>query len=356
MRPGAENQNALSAVYLPFEQWSPWMRCNLAASPRAAARVRESVRSFILSEMATASKAVLSAEALSDFPPGAVVQLRDDLEAIGYSDVHVVLYIRDPAAYYLSVIQENLKQPIDPPLVPDPLSFRYRFREIADTWAQVFPGRLLVRKFTTDPHHNVIDDFNAVLRQCLDVSLPRVDVRMNTSLSAEGMQILQDYRETFRADTVLLTPDVRQLTGFLSQSIHEVPQTRPVLKTAVAEAIRANYRADAEAVRSRYGVDLGLDGHRSAVAASTRQSYRVEDIVASVDSQIVHQLLLRLAHTELGRSPDPASLPRRIAVRSLPRRTAAWVYWRMPPSLRPTSAAARLHGTGRRPGGRGTRC
>ena len=314
--------------------------------------MRESVRTAILSELATASKAVLSAEALSTFPSRSVEQLRHDLESIGYSDFHVVLYIRDPAEYYLSVIQENLKQPIDPPLVLDPLSFRYRFREIAETWAQVFPGRLLVRKFTTDPRHDVIDDFNAVLQQSLGVSLPRVDVRLNTSLSAEGMQILQDYRETFRPDTVLMTPDVRQITSFLGQSIEKVPQTRPVLKPAVADAIRANHRADAEAVHCRYGVDLGLDGYSPAGTASTRQSYRVEDIVSLVDPQIVNQLLLLLANTELGRSPAVRSLPRPIVVRSLPRRTAAWVYWSMPPSLRPNFVAARFQGTRRRQRGR----
>lgn len=328
-----ENQNRLAVIYYPVTEWSPWMRSQYPAHPPEVAHLRKRYRTFILNEMAAAPKAILSAEALSVFPPVYVAQLRGDLESLGYKDFHVVLYIRDPAEHYLSVTQQYLKDPTDPPLVEDPMLFRYPFAEMADTWEQVFPGRLLIRRFPTDPRHNVVDDFGEVLRHYMDVSLPSVDVRLNTTLSAEGMQILQDYRETFRPDTAAMTPDVRQIVRFLNQSVNEVPQTRPVLKPAVADVIRANHRADAAVIRSRYGVDLALCGHRLAVAPVIRQSYRVEDIVVSVDSQIVHQLLLRLANTELGRAPSKRSLSRRIASRA---------YWSIPPSLRPERLAAKL--------------
>jgi hypothetical protein len=329
---GDRSQRRLGMIYPPLEMFTPWMR---QTSP---GKQGQRYRQFLLDELGSSGGAVLSSELLSNLSPSVVGQLRDDLESAGYREFHIVLYVRDPADFYLSVTQQDLKDYAvylsAPQLVQDPGLFRYDFLRSLEPWEQIFPGKVIVRKFPTDPQGDVVEDFAGVLEDCLGVTLPRIPMRTNTSISAEAMQILQDYRQAFWPDDRgLITSDAARLAGFLSRSATEIPQTKPVLKQEVAERLRANHKADAEVLYSRYGVDLGLGEFSPKLPPSARRAYRVDEIVQSVDAEIVYQLLLRLARTELSRPPAGRSLPRRIASRA---------YHAIPSSRRPERLAAKL--------------
>lgn len=321
---GDRNQQRLAMIYPPGALWATWVRQMFPARPREFRRIGEQYRQFIFKELRSANSAVISAEALSSLSPDSVGQLRDALRHGGYREFHIVLYVRDPADYFLSQTQQDLKGHPVPPFVEDPASFRYDFLRAAETWEHLFPGKLIIRRFPNGPNHDVVEDFAGVLKDCLGVTLPRLPVRMNTSISAEAMQILQDYRENFWPDAGgLITPDAARLAEFLRKSAKDIPQTKPVLKKEVAEQVRANHKADAELLYSRYGVDLGLQDCGPKAVPVVRRSYRVNDIVESVDPSIVCQLLLRLARAELGRP------------RGRPLRIAAQVYQSIPLTLRP---------------------
>ncbi len=328
------NQQRLAMVYPPGAMWATWVRQVFPGRPAEYRRMREQYRQFIFEELRIASSAVISAETLSSLAPEGVGQLRRDLEAVGYRDFHIVLYIRDPADFYLSQTQQDLRGYPVPPLVKDPGSFKYDFLQAADTWERFFPGKVIVRSFPTDPRHDVVDDFASVLKEFFGTAPLPAPSRMNITVSAEAMQILQDYRQTFWShEGGLLTPDAALLVHFLSASTHEVPQTKPALKQQVVEQVRAAHKADAEVLYARYGVDLGLSDCSPAATLSHGGPYRVGDILTSVDPDIVHQLLLRLARSELGRP-----LPKR----SLPLRVAARAYRVIPASRRPNRLVARL--------------
>ena len=328
------NQQRLAMIYPPGAMWGTWVRQVFPGRPAEYRRMRERYRQFIFEELRFASRAVISAETLSSLSPEAVGQLRRDLAGVGYREFHIVLYVRDPADFYLSQTQQDLRGYPVPPFVKDPASFRYDFLQSAGTWERFFPGKVIVRRFPTDPQHDVVDDFASVLKECFGVTLLPATSRMNTTVSAEAMQILQDYRQAFwSSEGGLLTPDAAELVRFLSESTHEVPQTKPVLKQQVVEQVRALHKADAEVLYARYGVDLGLSDCSPAATLLPGEPYRVGDILESVDQEIVHQLLLRLARSELGRS-----LPKR----SLPLRVAARAYRVIPPARRPTRLVAKL--------------
>jgi hypothetical protein len=312
-------------IYRPGE-----MRPGLAL-PRGGADLRrlcDRYRQFLFEELRSASNAILSAELLTSFSPQHVGQLRDHLEGVGSREFQVVLYIRDPADFYLSSMARGLTASAVPPLIADPASFRYYFLQAAETWEQVFPGRAIVRKFHGDPLFDVVEDFAGLLKRCLNVAPPPVPLRINATISAEAMSILEVYRSTFWPDNGgHLTYDVARLVSFLRESTPDLPQTGPSLKPDVAEQIRVNHQADAEVLYSRFGLDLGLHNCGPAAALPHRDPYRVDEIVESVDPDIVQQLLLRLARTELGRK------------RSLPLRAAARAYRSIPPAQRPVRLA-----------------
>jgi len=332
------NQQRLAVLYFRPDELDallPSLRERYPSAEWDFRHMRERYRDMLFGELRSAEKVIISAEMLSYlFTPKRAAQLRDVLEKKGFRQFHIVLYVRDPAGYYLSSTHQSLRMSDELPLIKDPATFKYDFLRVAEVWEEVFPGRLIVRKY--DPNLDVLDDFRNVMQQCLGVALPRVPLRRNSTFSTEGMQILQDYREMFWSDNGgYMTPDTSRLVAFLEQSslAQDLHQTRPALKAPVAEQIRANHRADAEVLRSRYGVDLGLRNCGRVTVAPRIKPYRVDEIVQSVDPAVVHQLLLRFVRVGL---VGP------VAKRALPLRVAARVYRSVPTALRPAGLDAAL--------------
>lgn len=324
---GGHNHQRLVSLYKPYEDLPPGFRQNYGPSGESYRRMRERYRAFLFDELSAASGAVLSGESLCDLlSPLLAARLRVDLESLGFREFHVVLYIRDPADYFLSVTQQDLKIAVRSPIVQDPAIFRYEFLRMAETWEQAFPGKLIIRKFPTDQGHDIIDDFAVVMQQCFGTAPPRVPLRMNTTYSAEAMKIMQDYRAARGTSTETLTPDVARLVEFLDWSRQHIPQTKPVLKPEVAQQIRANHKEDAGLLHSRYGVDLGLQNCGPGSTFPRSRPFRVDEILESVDPEVVDELLLLLARIHLGHK------------RSLTWRIAAWAYRRIPPARRPVRA------------------
>jgi ribosomal protein S13 len=307
---GEHNHNRLVTAYLPHDQLPVHWR----HAPEACRRYHR----FILEELRSSSSAIISGEALSAFfTTAAAERMREDLERLGFRRFHVILYVRDPADYFLSFLQQTLKSSDEKaPMGWHPATFRYDIRRIVETWEQVFPGNLIVRTFAGNAEANVVEDFSSLLQEHLGMSLKPSRARMNATISAEGMKILQDYRLAFWPDNQgVLTPDTARLVSFLEQSTAAVHQTKPVLKSKVAEHIRANHEADMNFIYSRYGVEL-RQPNAIPQKQNLRPAYRVVDLVESLDSEVVHEVLLRLAKSELERTPAKRSLARRIASRA----------------------------------------
>lgn len=308
---GDRSHNRLITLYVPRERL-PAVWQNVDPTSQVP------YRRFLFDQLAEADEAILSAEVLSTyFTVSEVKRLRDDLEHIGFHDFHILMYVRDPAGYFMSSMQQLLKRSgVATPAECDPIAFRYPIRSMCETWEQVFPGRVVVRKFSSNSEVDVVQDFSDTVKQLFGVSLPVPPKRFNESLSAESLQIIQDYKRAFSpGNQGLLTQDAAKLVRFL-ESATDIPQTAPVLKRHLAEYIRAKHKADADFLNSRYGVDLALPDTQPTV--DTEKTYLVGDLVESLDQKVVYQLLLRLAETELKR-PEPGrkrSLPRRIASRA----------------------------------------
>jgi hypothetical protein len=305
------DQNRLIAHYVAPEQMPVAWQSLSPSSNRLFRRI-------FVRELASASGAILSAEALSSWFSRAEAQaLRNDLEQMGFDQFHVILYVRDPADYFLSYTQQVLKSSSSvAPYGEHPAAFRYGLQRIAETWETVFPGCLVVRKYSEGENKDITKDFNELLQKYLGVSIPAMPRRENTSISAEGMKILQDYRVKFsKANPEVLTTDAYQLVKFLIASTTMIRQTKPHLKPEIAEVIRANHRAEADFIYSKYGVDLGLS-NASANPTGLNKIYRVNDLVESLDLEIVQDLLHILAKSGLDLSSLKRPLIHRIASRA----------------------------------------
>jgi hypothetical protein len=327
---GDRNHNRLTMLYLPYAEQPPDRRVEFRRDDKNYQRVRREYRRVLFRALRSSRGAIISGEVMGIcFHPSTARQFRSDLESLGFRDFHILLYVRDPADFYLSRTQNQLKlAKHNRPAVIEPDSFRYMFRPIAEKWEQAFPGRLSVRHYSNSPGYDVIQDFSDQLHRCLGITLPRAAARLNTTVSAEAMLVMQDYRQAIGTDEGgLRYPGLDRLVSFLRSTKH-IPQTKPALKAEVAETVRANHRDDAEFIFSRYGVDLGLQGFGSAAPLAARSSWRVEDILESFDPDIVERLREEFARADSDRR------------KSLPLHVAKRFYRSVPLSRRP----ARLDG------------
>ena len=330
--PGDRNHNRLLMLYLPHADQPSYRQLEFPRDGARFQRARRKYRRFIFGKLRTSEGAIISGEQLFSLKTSAALELRRDLESLGFRQFHIVLYVRDPADFYLSRAQQMLKLPVHAkPAVIDPISFRYPFRSIAESWERAFPDRVIVRPYSSAVQYDVIADFSEVMQRCLGMTLPRASGRLNATVSAEAMVVLQEYRQAVGTDeSGLRFPGLDHLVAFLVRSGQCTPQTPPMLKAAVAEQIRTNHSQDAEFLHSRYGVELGLGPSAGTQRLADRSSWRVEDILESADPEIIQRLREEFAGTVPSRR------------RSLPVRAAAWAYRAAPYSLRPARLDALL--------------
>lgn len=298
---GGRNQSSLAALYLPHSRLPRFFRTDFPEDGPRLQRMRNRYRRAFFDEIRLADNAIVSSENLTRLRPTEIRQLRSDFEAVGFRSFVIVLYIRDPANFYLSQVQQDLKASGQ---VANPQTFSYPFRQVAENWEEIFPGDLIVRHYRSSPDYDVVEDFSELLLDRLGVRLPTRRVRLNASISAEGMEIMQRYRRAFwpGSDDVF-TPESDRLVGLLQQLSGSVAgQSVPRLKPDVAARIRAHHRADAEFIRDRYGVDLAL--HEAGEAPSLPAGpLRVSDILQDLDPEVVTALLLHLVGSGLVEAP-----------------------------------------------------
>lgn len=327
-----KNQQRLAMLYPPDEILSgpPFPESKNALWGDMSGRYRQ----FIFRKLRAASCSVLSAEMLSCLSPNLIKCFRDDLLDLGYREFYILMYVRDPADFFLSQVQQIIKGYTSPPFIRDPFYFKYDFIRIADNWEEVFPGSLTIRHYRSDPNYDAIQDFSEVLLQRMGVVLPHVKMRKNASLSAEGMHILQEYRQRYLPNgDELLTSDAARLADFLINSSKALPQTKPVLKQEVAAWIKATHKEDAAKLLDRFGVDLGLNSDVAPATFTQRDYYHVDDIVETVDRDTISSLLFTVLRAELGKFHTE---------RSWLRQLAAEIYWRIPVVFRPVRFGAWL--------------
>lgn len=310
----SDGHHKLAWSYVPYEEWGPNERAHYPPDEAGRAKMFRRYRRSLFSQLRTTERAILSSECFTWLPRAEIGRLRRDLESLGFGEYRVVLYVRDPADYYLSWMQELLKRSAQ---VVAPVSFRYPICNLVDAWEQVFPGCIAVRNYSNGTNCDVVQDFSRITQEFLGVSVPRIPVRANETISAEGMEILQRYRLTFWSDRDgVNTADSLRLVGFLQRSRDVVPQTSPELRAEVAAWIRACHREDFASVARRYGPELELNcAHVPRRLECDHDNLRVTDVLERVDQDTVTELLFRIVKEGLDWGPPKRVLAITIASR-----------------------------------------
>lgn len=245
---------------------------------------------------------ILSTEYLAACNQEEIVRFRKDLEQYAFSDVAVIVYVRNPADFYLSAINQNLRKS---PNIVDPRRFRYQFRRAVSRWSDAFDGKIIVRPFDRSLFrlNCVVQDFVQVASGFFSREMGPVEsLNSNESLSAEAMVLLQKYRRFRSHDTNnLLKRDAARLRKILVESAQALPQTKARLRRGVEALITERHKDDLSWLHSQHGIDFRPQSDGAAPDwKPPRRGLQVEDIVES-RSEIVDQLLLYALQSALGR-------------------------------------------------------
>lgn len=208
-------------------------------------------------------------------------------------DILPCIYIREPAAQYLSALQQTTKCGIVRP--PYPLTVRHTIEHIEDIFAtrpsirQYEKGRLL--------DDDIVRDFFSVYLK--DHMAPDTiqKVRVNVTMSAESMSILSRYRAVNYHDHkgISNTDSQRFMNAIAEYEKKHERFNKPRLRAGLAEEIN-NSSVDLLWLRERYGISFSTIDYEKIDRRSLKIHHtktKIEDII-EIDNEWQERIIFSL--------------------------------------------------------------
>lgn len=218
-----------------------------------------SFRGGLLKKISGSSDAIISGEHLFRLDPGEIARFKADLERHSITETLVVGYIREPVSLYLSLVQQELKGDAR---VLQPGQFHVPYRKRIEGWRNHFETRFFdfnsIRTLEGGPARHLLEQaarfFGQDLSNC-DAS----GAHYNESISAEEMQVLQDFRRyNFPEDNGRLNKETSRLLKAFP-TVRNERWTKPKLKDDIIQTVRANHLSELAFLDSLFGTKLARE-------------------------------------------------------------------------------------------------
>lgn len=151
---------------------------------------------------------VLSSEAICSMSPTVLTALREDLAAM-FDSIRVSIYVRRPSSFYLSEVQQRLKSS-DRIRPPSPIEYT----KFIESMRQYFTNQVDVHSYEDARRHpfGIVGHFGDRYAPAITTIAEKCErINANTSMSAEGMSLLLDYRRRRFPNRRIRTPDIAAL-------------------------------------------------------------------------------------------------------------------------------------------------
>lgn len=250
------HHEAITTLYKPFSLIPRAIRSGFSSDDEKYANYVKSIRSKLKRTLERHDKLILSSEHLYNIDETAVHSLADLLQKQGFESVKVLLYLREPASFFLSQAQQRVKASTR---LPDPNSRRTAYSDYVARWKSAFSD-VEVREFSPDflVEGDVVSDFMQVVNRFFNVSITLPDKlvkRVNDSLSTEGIALVRAFRAQFYGE---FDNQVNHSTDELIRLIQccegeGLDVTRPRLKSSVRDRINYLHREEVDRLRMQVG-------------------------------------------------------------------------------------------------------
>jgi len=201
---------------------------------------------------------IISSEFLFGSSEGEVKEFGVFLRDLGFYEIHAIIYLRDPASYYLSLAQQALKKQYK---IPQPTNFKYEMIGAADRWLSISPASMTIREFSALSLQNgdIVRDFEEYLLRCgIAVSL-NIDRRRNETLPCEIIQAMQDihqYLSNSKFDGHVKAERLRKIRKLIREE--KLKGTKPQLLCSIEDYIHKRFLSEIMELYSRYGIFKNL--------------------------------------------------------------------------------------------------
>ncbi|WP_282167893.1 hypothetical protein [Shewanella japonica] len=156
-------------------------------------KYQQEIKNSLIKSIGDSQNIIISSEFLFLCRKSEVENIKLFFKSIGFEEVHVVVYLRDPVKYYLSVSQQSLKSQC---VIPSPDRFNYDVLKAIEAWSSIEPTSFTVREFDRSKlfEGDVVRDFEHYLQsKNYNVKISKSEVE-NESMSVEGAVLLQEYQ------------------------------------------------------------------------------------------------------------------------------------------------------------------
>jgi hypothetical protein len=240
------------------------------------------IKKSFAEQVADKKDVVVSSEFLFLSSSEEVKEIKKYLTDLGFEKIHVVMYLRDPAKYYLSVAQQALK---NQHVMPRPDNFRYDIEGAIDNWASIDPASLTVKEFDREKLYNqdIVHDFKKLLFSMgYDIDL-KLNMAMNESMSVEGTMVLQEFHKVL--ENSALSKDEVSLYLQRARKYSRVASagTKPTLKPEISKFIYNRYSGVIDNLQSNYNLFNDLQSHTNSTAIDPSCYTDFFNIVCSFD-------------------------------------------------------------------------
>lgn len=250
------HHEALTTLYKPFKGVPRAVRSLFSGNEQEYPAHVEQYRAAFKDALASHDKLVLSSEHLYTIDDAAVASLSELLREQGFDSVKILLYLREPASFFLSQAQQRVKASSR---LPDPNTRMTRYSTYVKRWRSHFED-VEVREFSTEAltGGDVVHDFMEVLNRYFDVNInipEKLIERVNDSLSTEGMALVRQFREQFytKADNDLNKPTTELIRMIQRCESEGLALNKPRLKPAVVALVNRNHREEVDRLRAELG-------------------------------------------------------------------------------------------------------
>ncbi|MCR8549866.1 hypothetical protein M4578_18715 [Salipiger sp. P9] len=255
---------------------------------------------------------VLSCENQFRTYPDAAFERMNGLLRPRFGDIRVMAYLRGPASYFLSAVQQDLKK--RPEFV---LPSASRFRDALEPWAEKGPGRIALRRFARDAlaEGDVVTDFIAQYLPMTDpAAYRRVADDENETVSAEAMEVLQQYfRGQIKAPHRHYDRRPQRYKWLVRHADAAVPgQAKPRLLPGLREVIEARC-TDLDWLADRFGLrfpEIGQPAMPREEAERAHAALRDVADICTVDAGRKQALLDEIARIARAETAPLARLRR----------------------------------------------
>jgi hypothetical protein len=246
---------------------------------------QQEIKNLFIEECSDSDCVIVSSEFLFLSSESEVSNIKVFLTELGFTEIHVVMYLRDPAKYYLSVAQQALKNQY---LMPTPMDFRYNIDDAINNWSSINPTSLAIREFDKGRlfDGDVVKDFNQYLNSIGFYIVLELKSAQNETMSVEGTIILQEFHRVLQLSSLCQKDRNEMIQRARDFSRKASLGTKPILKPEIEDYIYQRYEALVLRLQSNYGLFTSFkreDITERQVSIDKRHFKNFSDIVTEVN-------------------------------------------------------------------------